>query len=205
METTQDELLSGDMKNCPHVASPIDVTEIGRSPERIVPEVHQGPDAMSKTARAIAAILALLALSIGAVGVPKSGAVTMVRGIDNVGICATDLTKSVAFYHRLGFSEAYRNDRGVMMAAGTTQLFLFAARQPNPPPVRRDLGLFGNPPARMVGLEDPDGNNLYLLQNSKCDSCRYALPAHLQVGISWTHLAPASQWQTRFETASHCT
>ena len=87
-----------------------------------------------------------------------------------------------------------------MMAAGTVQLFLFQARRPDPAPVDRELGLFGNPPgidhisfavadvnelyaelckagvafaappedqswgARMVGLKDPDGNNLYLLQ-----------------------------------------
>jgi catechol 2,3-dioxygenase-like lactoylglutathione lyase family enzyme len=124
----------------------------------------------------------------------------MVRGIDNIGICASDLARSVAFYETLGFSEAYRNDRGVMLAAGTVQLFLFAAPEPNAPPVSRELGLFGNPPgidhislavgdvdalyanlrqagvvcgglpedqswgARMVGLKDPDGNNLYLLQ-----------------------------------------
>ena len=73
-------------------------------------------------------------------------------------------------------------------------------RQSDPPPVGRELGLFGNPPgvdhisfavadvdamyatlqaagvalggppedqpwgARMIGLKDPDGNNLYLLQ-----------------------------------------
>jgi catechol 2,3-dioxygenase-like lactoylglutathione lyase family enzyme len=124
----------------------------------------------------------------------------MVRGIDNIGICASDLARSVAFYETLGFSEAYRNDRGVMLAAGTVQLFLFATRRPDAPPVGRELGLFGNPPgidhislavgdvdalygrlrqagvvfggqpedqswgARMVGLKDPDGNNLYLLQ-----------------------------------------
>jgi methylmalonyl-CoA/ethylmalonyl-CoA epimerase len=124
----------------------------------------------------------------------------MVRGIDNIGICASDLARSVAFYETLGFSEAYRNDRGVMLAAGTVQLFLFAAGRREAPPVRRELGLFGNPPgidhislavsnvdalyrrlrqagvvfggpledqpwgARMVGLKDPDGNNLYLLQ-----------------------------------------
>jgi catechol 2,3-dioxygenase-like lactoylglutathione lyase family enzyme len=123
----------------------------------------------------------------------------MVRGIDNIGICATDLSRSVAFYETLGFSEAYRNDRGVMLAAGTVHLFLFAARRTDAMPVRRELGLFGNPPgidhisfavgdvdvlytrlikagvvfegppedqswgARMVGLKDPDGNNLYLL------------------------------------------
>ena len=124
----------------------------------------------------------------------------MVRGIDNIGICASDLARSVAFYETLGFSEAYRNDRGVMLAAGTVQLFLFATRRPDAPPVGRELGLLGNPPgidhislavgdvdalygrlrhagvafgglpedqswgARMVGLKDPDGNNLYLLQ-----------------------------------------
>ena len=124
----------------------------------------------------------------------------MVQGIDNIGICTTDLSRSVAFYDKLGLSEAYRNDRGVMMAAGTVQLFLFQVRRPDPAPVGRELGLFGNPPgidhisfavadvnelyaelckagvafaappedqswgARMVGLKDPDGNNLYLLQ-----------------------------------------
>ena len=97
-------------------------------------------------------------------------------------------------------SSAYRNERGVMMAAGSANLFVFATRQSNPPPIGRQLGLFGNAPgidhisfavadvdavysalrtagvafdsppedqawgARMVGLKDPDGNNLYLLQ-----------------------------------------
>jgi len=124
----------------------------------------------------------------------------MVRGIDNIGICATDLARSVTFYEILGFSEAYHNERGVMMAAGTVQLFLFATSRSDAMPVARELGLFGNPPgidhisfavsdvdalyttlraasvaidglpedqswgARMVGLKDPDGNNLYLLQ-----------------------------------------
>ena len=124
----------------------------------------------------------------------------MVRGIDNIGICASDLARSVAFYEALGFSEAYRNHRGVMMAAGTVQLFLFATQRSDATPVGRELGLFGNPPgidhisfavasvdalysdlrkggvvfggppedqswgARIVGLKDPDGTNLYLLQ-----------------------------------------
>ena len=124
----------------------------------------------------------------------------MIQGVDNIGICTTDVARSVAFYQRLGFSEAYRNERGVLMAAGAAHLFIFATQQSNPPPVGRDLGLFGNPPgidhisfavadvdamyatlraagvvlggppedqswgARMVGLKDPDGNNLYLLQ-----------------------------------------
>src|SRR5262245_21735303 len=47
---------------------------------------------------------------------------------------------------KLGFSEAYRNDRGVMMAAGSVQLFLFQTRKPDPTLVARELGLFGNPP-----------------------------------------------------------
>src|SRR6516165_4824184 len=117
----------------------------------------------------------------------------MVRGIDNIGICASDLARSVAFYETLGFSEAYRNEGGVMLAAETAQ-------RSDAPPVDRELGLFGNPPgidhisfavsdvdalyarlrqagvvfggppedqswgARMVGLKDPDDNNLYLLQ-----------------------------------------
>src|SRR5215467_4254672 len=124
----------------------------------------------------------------------------MVRGIDNVGICTSDLVQSVAFYQKLGFSEADRNDRGVMMSTQGVNLFLFLTRKSNPPPVGRELGLFSNAPgidhisfavtdldafyaklcadglkfsgppedqswgARMVGLMDPDGNNLYLLQ-----------------------------------------
>jgi catechol 2,3-dioxygenase-like lactoylglutathione lyase family enzyme len=124
----------------------------------------------------------------------------MIKGIDNIGICATDVATAVAFYQKLGFSEAYRNDRGVLIAAGAVHLFIFATRQIDPPPVGRELGLFGNAPgidhtsfavadvdslystlqtagvvfggppedqswgARMVGLKDPDGNNLYLLQ-----------------------------------------
>jgi catechol 2,3-dioxygenase-like lactoylglutathione lyase family enzyme len=124
----------------------------------------------------------------------------MVHGIDNIGICTTDLARSVAFYGQLGFKEAYRNERGVLVAAEEVHLFLFATRRANSPPVGCDLGLFGNAPgidhisfavadvdalyarlreagvpfdgppedqswgARMVGLKDPDGNNLYLLQ-----------------------------------------
>ena len=70
----------------------------------------------------------------------------MIRGIDNIGICTTDVARSVVFYQKLGLSEAYRNDRGVMMTAGDAHLFIFATRHGNPPPVTRELGLFGNPP-----------------------------------------------------------
>jgi catechol 2,3-dioxygenase-like lactoylglutathione lyase family enzyme len=124
----------------------------------------------------------------------------VIQGIDNIGICTTDVARAVAFYQGLGFSEAYRNDRGVLMVVGDVHLFIFATRQTNPPPVGREFGLFDNAPgldhisfavedvdalysklqaagvtfggppedqswgARMVGLKDPDGNNLYLLQ-----------------------------------------
>jgi hypothetical protein len=69
----------------------------------------------------------------------------MMQGIDNIGICTSDLARSVAFYQELGLTEAYRNDRGVMMGAGTGQLFLFQTRRPDPAPVGRELGLFDNP------------------------------------------------------------
>ena len=43
----------------------------------------------------------------------------MIQGLDNIGICTTDVARSVAFYQKLGFSEAYRNDRGVIMIAAS--------------------------------------------------------------------------------------
>src|SRR6202045_2230595 len=63
----------------------------------------------------------------------------MIKCIDNIGICTTDVARSVAFYRKLGLSESHRNDRGVMMAAGSVQLFVFATRQSRPPPVGREL------------------------------------------------------------------
>jgi catechol 2,3-dioxygenase-like lactoylglutathione lyase family enzyme len=63
-----------------------------------------------------------------------------------IGVCATDPARLVVFYRALGFSEAYENDSGVMMIAGDIQLFLFATRQPESPPMRHDIQLFGTPP-----------------------------------------------------------
>src|SRR5262245_22241906 len=130
----------------------------------------------------------------------KQDASHMVQGFDNIGVCVTDLQRSVTFYEMLGLREEYRNERGVLMSAGPARLFLFASRRMDQVPVDRELGLFQNPPgidhisfavadvdaiyanvriagvefdgepqdqswgARMVGLKDPDGNNLYLLQ-----------------------------------------
>jgi catechol 2,3-dioxygenase-like lactoylglutathione lyase family enzyme len=86
----------------------------------------------------------------------------MIKGIDNIAICTADVARSVAFHLRLGFSEAYKNDRGVMMAAGSVQLFVFATRQSNPPPVGRELGLFGNPPGiDHISLAVTDVDALY--------------------------------------------
>ena len=86
----------------------------------------------------------------------------MIQGVDNIGICTSDVARSVAFYQTLGFSEAYRNERGVMMAAGSANLFVFATRQSNPPPVGRELGLFSNPPGiDHVSLAVADVDGLY--------------------------------------------
>jgi hypothetical protein len=63
----------------------------------------------------------------------------VVRGIDNVGVSATDLPRSIAFYETLGFSEAYRNDRCVMKAAGTGQLSLAPAHRSEAKPVGREF------------------------------------------------------------------
>src|SRR5262249_43502879 len=56
------------------------------------------------------------------------GEAPMVQGIDNIGMCTTDVERLIAFYQKLGFSEAHRNDRGVMMAASTVNLFIFATQ-----------------------------------------------------------------------------
>jgi len=86
----------------------------------------------------------------------------MIKGIDNIGICTTDVAKSVAFYQRLGFCESYRNDRGMMIAAGAVQLFVFATRQSIPPLVGRELGLCSNPPGiDHISLAVADVNALY--------------------------------------------
>jgi len=58
----------------------------------------------------------------------------MVQGFDNIGVCVTNLQSSVTFYELLGLREGYRNERGVLMAAGDARLFLFATRRADPPP-----------------------------------------------------------------------
>src|SRR5262249_62299650 len=86
----------------------------------------------------------------------------MVQGIDNIGMCTTNVERLISFYKKLGFSEAYRNDRGVMMIANSVNLFMFATQQNNPPPVQRELGLFGNPPGiDHISLAVADVDTLY--------------------------------------------
>jgi catechol 2,3-dioxygenase-like lactoylglutathione lyase family enzyme len=70
----------------------------------------------------------------------------MIKGVDNVGICAVNLKRSVEFYEKLGFTKAYENNRGATMVAGTSKLFVFQTRQSDPAPVGREFTLFQNPP-----------------------------------------------------------
>jgi catechol 2,3-dioxygenase-like lactoylglutathione lyase family enzyme len=70
----------------------------------------------------------------------------MIKGIDNVGICVSDLKRSVAFYQQLGFSKVYENNRGATMVAGTAKLFIFQTRKATSASVGRDFTLFQNPP-----------------------------------------------------------
>jgi|SRR5579863_2496276 len=53
----------------------------------------------------------------------------MIAGIDNIGVAASDLQRSVAFYKKLGFAKAFENERGCLLAAGSARLFIFAAKQ----------------------------------------------------------------------------
>ena len=74
-----------------------------------------------------------------------SNQTSMIKGVDNIGICVTDLRQAIRFYQDLGFTKAYENDRGVTMVAGTAKLFIFQTRKSNPAPVKRDFTLFQNP------------------------------------------------------------
>jgi methylmalonyl-CoA/ethylmalonyl-CoA epimerase len=69
-----------------------------------------------------------------------------IQAIDNVGICVTDLTRSLQFYRRLGFEVLFETDRGATVTLGTAKLFLFPAQPEDERTVGRHLGLSGNPP-----------------------------------------------------------
>jgi catechol 2,3-dioxygenase-like lactoylglutathione lyase family enzyme len=69
-----------------------------------------------------------------------------IQAIDNIGICVTDLDRSIGFYRRLGFGVLAENDRGVTVSLGPAKLFLFPACPGDSRPVGRRLGLLGNSP-----------------------------------------------------------
>jgi methylmalonyl-CoA/ethylmalonyl-CoA epimerase len=71
---------------------------------------------------------------------------SLIRGIDNIGICVADPARSVEFYRQLGFEVLFEGDRGVTVALGTAKLFLFPAAPGDGRTVGRHLGLAGNPP-----------------------------------------------------------
>ena len=56
----------------------------------------------------------------------------MFEGIDNIGLCVTDLTGAVAFCEKLGFAKAYESERGCTLIGNKTKLFVFQTRQANP-------------------------------------------------------------------------
>jgi methylmalonyl-CoA/ethylmalonyl-CoA epimerase len=70
----------------------------------------------------------------------------MITAVDNIGIAAANLQSSVAFYEKLGFTNAFANDRGCLMVAGSARLFVFPAAKGN-----------GAPPLRAFDLNNPPG------------------------------------------------
>ncbi len=69
----------------------------------------------------------------------------MITAVDNIGVAARDLERSVAFYEKLGFNKAFANDRGCLMVAGSARLFVFHAQKGSPVAPPRDFDL-NNPP-----------------------------------------------------------
>ena len=97
-----------------------------------------------------------------------SNRIGMIKGVDNIGLCATDLRRAVRFYQDLGFTKAYENDRGVTMIAGTAKLFIFQTRRSNPAPVERDFTLFQNPLGiDHISFEVEDVDRVYAEGKSK--------------------------------------
>jgi len=89
----------------------------------------------------------------------------MLKGIDNIGIAVTDLTRSIAFYEKLGFAKGqdYEADvKGCTMTGGSAVLFLFQTKQPNPQAVKREPTLAQNPPGLdHISFVVEDLNKLY--------------------------------------------
>jgi catechol 2,3-dioxygenase-like lactoylglutathione lyase family enzyme len=84
---------------------------------------------------------------------------SLISDIDNVGICVTDLGRSVEFYERLGFENFAASERGVTLVLRRAKLFLFENRTGASPP-SRPLDLSANPPGLdhvSFLVEDVDG------------------------------------------------
>ena len=97
-----------------------------------------------------------------------SNQTSMIKGVDNIGICVKDLRQAVRFYQALGFTKAYENDRGVTMVAGTAKLFIFQTRQSNPAAVKRDFTVFQNPLGiDHISLEVEDVDRVYAEAKAK--------------------------------------
>ncbi len=82
-----------------------------------------------------------------------------VQGIDNIGVCVTDLRRSVEFCEQLGATRLSQDDRGVTLGLGQAKLFVFQARRDSQRRDQRALGLFGNPPGIdhiSFLVDDPD-------------------------------------------------
>jgi len=104
----------------------------------------------------------------GQVAIAGPNQTNMIKGVDNIGICVTDLKQAVRFYQDLGFTKAYENDRGVTMVAGTAKLFIFQTRKSNPAAVKRDFTLFQNPLGiDHISLEVEDVDRLYAEAKAK--------------------------------------
>jgi len=89
----------------------------------------------------------------------------MLKGIDNIGIAVTDLTRSIAFYEKFGFTRGqdYEADvKGCSLTCGSAVLFLFQTKQPSPQAVKREPSLAQNPPGiDHISFAVEDVNKMY--------------------------------------------
>jgi len=89
----------------------------------------------------------------------------MITGIDNVGIAVTDLTRSIAFYEKFGFTRGQEYDadvKGCSLSCGSAVLFLFQTKQPHPQAVKREPSLAQNPPGiDHISFAVADVNQMY--------------------------------------------
>ena len=91
----------------------------------------------------------------------------MIATIDNVGIAASDLEASVAFYEKLGFTKSFANDRGCLLTSGSARLFVFQVdAKPSAP--RREFDLLHNSPGfDHISFTVDDVDRTYLSAISK--------------------------------------